>query len=66
MRMGGQVRAIPGCIIGFDMTAALAMGDALGIPRIAVVELLPQIEVSAVREMNRAASPNSDTDTDLG
>ncbi|MFN8828877.1 MAG: hypothetical protein ACK5W0_03315 [Labrys sp. (in: a-proteobacteria)] len=50
--MGGQIRAIPGAILGWDMTAALAMASAMGISPRAVVELLPVIEVAMVRYLN--------------
>ena len=30
-RLGGQMRVIPGAVIGWDMGAALALGAALGI-----------------------------------
>ena len=47
-----------GQVTGYDMTAALAMADALGISKIAVVELLPLIETEMVR-----ASINDQTGT---
>ncbi|MBU9699352.1 hypothetical protein GU927_016015 [Rhodobacteraceae bacterium HSP-20] len=50
--MGGQIRAIPGAVLGWDMTAALAMASALGISPRAVVELLPVIEAVMVRRLN--------------
>jgi hypothetical protein len=50
--MGGQIRAIPGAVLGWDMTAALAMASALGISPRAVVELLPVIEAVMVRKLN--------------
>lgn len=50
--MGGQIRAIPGAVLGWDMTAALAMASAMGIPSRAVVELLPVIEAVMVRKLN--------------
>jgi hypothetical protein len=40
-------------ILGFDMTAALAIAGALEIPAAAVAELLPPIEAAMVRELNR-------------
>lgn len=51
-RMGGQIRAIPGAVLGWDMTAALAMASAMGISPRAVVELLPVIEAVMVRKLN--------------
>jgi hypothetical protein len=50
--MGGQIRAIPGALLGWDMTAALAMASAMGISPRAVVELLPVIEAVMVRKLN--------------
>jgi hypothetical protein len=50
--MGGQIRAIPGAVLGWDMTAALAMAAAMGISPRAVVELLPVIEAVMVRKLN--------------
>lgn len=51
-RLGGQIRALPGGVIGWDMTAALALGQALGIPALIVAELLPAIEAVMVRKVN--------------
>jgi hypothetical protein len=50
--MGGQIRAIPGAVLGWDMTAALAMASAMGISPRAVVELLPVIEAAIVHTLN--------------
>ena len=50
--MGGQIRAIPGAVLGWDMTAALAMASAMGISPRAVVELLPVIEAVMLRKLN--------------
>ncbi|MCF1710383.1 hypothetical protein L0V05_16355 [Tabrizicola sp. J26] len=50
--MGGQIRAVPGAVLGWDMTAALAMAAAMGISPRAVVELLPVIEAVMVRKLN--------------
>ncbi len=43
---------IPGAVIGWDMSAALALGDALGVPPLAMAELLPEIEAVMVRRLN--------------
>jgi hypothetical protein len=51
-RLGGQIRAVPGVVLGWDMSAALAMGHALGVDPRAVVELLPVIEAVMVRALN--------------
>lgn len=58
-RLGGQLRLVAGqhgtIVIGWDMTAALAMAGALGIPPLAVAELLPPIEAVMVRKLNEDA-----------
>ncbi|MDO5606721.1 MAG: hypothetical protein Q4G25_16330 [Paracoccus sp. (in: a-proteobacteria)] len=50
--MTGQLRALPGAVIGWDMSAALALGNALGVPVIAIAEFLPVIEAEMVRKIN--------------
>ena len=58
-RLGGQLRLVAGqhgaIVIGWDMTAALAMAAALDIPSLAVAELLPPIEAVMVRKLNEEA-----------
>ena len=52
-RLGGQLRVAPsGGIIGWDMSAALAIARALGVPGVAVAELLPPIEAVMVAKLN--------------
>ncbi|MGY6634473.1 MAG: DUF7697 family protein [Alkalilacustris sp.] len=51
-RLGGQLRILPGAVIGWDMGAALALGRALGVPSLAMAELLPPIEAVMVRRIN--------------
>ena len=51
-RLGGQLRVIPGAVLGWDMGAALAMANALGIEPLIVAELLPEIEAVMVRKLN--------------
>jgi len=52
-RLGGQLRIAPsGAIIGWDMGAALALAGALGVPGVAVAELLPAIEAAMVAKFN--------------
>ena len=53
-RLGGQLRVIPGAVIGWDMGAALALAAALGVAPIAAAELLPEIEAVMVRKLNEA------------
>jgi hypothetical protein len=57
-RLGGQLRVLPGSVIGWDMSAALALGDALGVPPLAIAELLPVIEAVMVRKLNEALRAN--------
>jgi len=45
-------------VIGWDMSAALALGDALGVPRLAMAELLPVIEAVMVRKLNEELKVN--------
>ena len=51
-RLGGQIRAVPGVVLGWDMSAALAMADALGVDRRAAAEFLPVIEAVMARHLN--------------
>jgi hypothetical protein len=46
------VRVIPGAVLGWDMGAALAMANALGIDTLIAAELLPEIEAVMVRKLN--------------
>jgi len=51
-RLGGQLRAIPGAVIGWDMGAALALASALDVPPAACAELLPMIEAVMISKLN--------------
>ncbi|MCL4189307.1 MAG: hypothetical protein KJZ85_17035 [Rhodobacteraceae bacterium] len=51
-RLGGQLRVTPGAVIGWDLTAALCLGDALGVPPAVAAELLPVIEAVMVAKLN--------------
>ena len=53
-RLGGQLRVIPGAVIGWDIGAALTLAAALGIDPMAAAELLPEIEAAMVRRLNEA------------
>ncbi len=59
-RLGGQLRIVPGAVIGWDMGAAFALGAALGIPAPAIAELLPAIEAVMVRCVNVQIAANHD------
>jgi hypothetical protein len=54
--MGGQLRAVPGAVLGWDLGAGLALAAALGVPALAAAELLPAIEAVAVRKLNERMS----------
>ena len=43
---------VPGAIVGWDLTAALALGAALGVPPLVLAELLPVIEAVMVKKLN--------------
>ena len=43
---------LPGAVIGWDLSAALALGHALGVPPVASAELLPVIEAVMVAKLN--------------
>jgi hypothetical protein len=43
---------IPGGVLGWDMGAALALAQALGIAPLIAAELLPVVEAVMVRKLN--------------
>ena len=43
---------LPGAVVGWDLSAALALGNALGVPPAAAGELLPVIEAVMVAKLN--------------
>ena len=43
---------VPGAVLGWDMGAALALANALGIDTLIAAELLPEIEAVMVRKLN--------------
>lgn len=43
---------VPGAVLGWDIGAALAMAQALGIDTLIAAELLPEIEAVMVRKLN--------------
>lgn len=49
---------LPGAVIGWDMSAALALGDALGVPPLAMAELLPALEAVMVAKLNEELAAN--------
>lgn len=51
-RLGGQLRIIPGAVLGWDLGAALSMAQALGVNTVIAAELLPGIEAVMVHKAN--------------
>jgi len=47
------VRAIPGAMIGLDMSAVLAMASASGVPGALVIEFMPALETVLIKAHNR-------------
>lgn len=45
------MRVTPGAVTGFDLGAALAMADALGVNPLVVAEWLPSIEAQLVKAL---------------
>ena len=62
-RLGGQVRVVAsgqgGAVTGWDMSAALHLGAALGVSPAAVAELLPPIEAVMVRKVNEQSGDHN-------
>jgi hypothetical protein len=52
------LRVIPGAVLGWDMGAALALAQALGIDTLIAAELLPEIEAVMVRKLNEQIGEN--------
>ena len=52
-RLGGQMRVAGKAVIGWDMTAALALTHALGLNPMVVAEFLPELEAVMVRRINQ-------------
>jgi len=47
-------------VFGLDMSAALALADALGMPPAAAAELLPVIEAVMVGKINERAAASTE------
>ena len=55
LKLGGQLRVVPGApaaVIGWDLGAAMALAQALGVNPLVAAEILPAIEAVAVRAIN--------------
>jgi len=59
-RLDGQLRLIPGAVVGWDIGTAFAMAAALGIDTLIAAELLPEIEAVKVPKLNEQISANHD------
>jgi hypothetical protein len=46
-------------VLGWDMSAALALGEALGVPPVAMAELLPVVEAVMVATLNEQMAANA-------
>ena len=51
-RLGGQMRVVGIVVLGWDLGAALALAQALGLNPMVVAELLPELEAVMVRRIN--------------
>jgi hypothetical protein len=52
------LRVIPGAVLGWDMGAALALAQALGVNTLIAAELLPEIEAVMLRKLNEQIGEN--------
>lgn len=52
IRLQRQLRVSLGGVVGFDMTAAFLMAEALGVDALVVAEILPAVEAVARKRMN--------------
>ena len=55
-RCAGQIRAIPGAVLGLDFGAAMTIGAALGYDAVALAELLPSGEAGMIAAINERLS----------
>jgi len=60
------MRVAPPAVIGWDMTAALAMATALGINTFLVADILPEIEAVMVRTLNNRRDDADDGQENRG
>ena len=63
LKLRGQLRVASGmsvAVLGWDFNAAFLLGDAMGIDRLAIAELLPEVETIAVHHMNERAQRSDD------
>ncbi|MCC5968779.1 MAG: hypothetical protein JJU15_02410 [Pararhodobacter sp.] len=53
---------MPGVVLGWDMTAALAMAGSLGVDARAAAEFLPVIEAVMARHLNQQMDGSREAD----
>jgi hypothetical protein len=53
-RCANQLRIVGRSVIGIDLTAALALAEALGLSPVVVAEILTDAEPVAIAALNRA------------
>lgn len=58
--MGGQLRAVPGAALGWDLSAALALAAALGVDQRLAAEILPEIEPVVIGRINSRMKESCD------
>ena len=58
--MGGQLRAVPGAVLGWDLGAGMALAQALGVDPLIAAEILPEIEAVVVRRLNERMRAEAD------
>lgn len=61
MRLGGQLRIVGRSVIGWDMTAALALARAMGVPGPVAAAFLPDIEAAMARKINEHHANSGET-----
>ena len=54
LRSGNQLRILRRTVVGLDLSAALALGEALGLPPFVAAEFLTDAEATIVAALNRA------------
>lgn len=58
--MSRQIRGGFGYVLGWDLSAGMALAHALGLNSFIVAELLPPIEAVAIRKINEQIRTSSD------
>jgi hypothetical protein len=66
LKVQGQLRAIPGGVVGLDLGAALATAAALGVDPLWAAEILPALEPVFVKSVNDRLEAARETRGDGG